>query len=183
MRDLTPKSKQVDISRGLPKTGLTTSYQAGDDGQYEAGWWQGRLDANNRTRFIIKTIGGGQIVLDRATGLMWARAGSAAGGNNGNPITWANGIIYAEALTFATFSDWRMPNVKELMSIMNYEQATKVDPVFINIPMLEEFLWTSTTYRDVSTRAYGIEIGGGEVNTYLKTEAVTGFLLCVRKGI
>ena len=56
-------------SRGLPKTGQTVKYADGDDGDYEAGWWKGKLVSNNKTRFIQKRIDGDDIVFDRATGL------------------------------------------------------------------------------------------------------------------
>jgi len=49
------------LSRGLPKTGQETSYFSGDDGEYEAGWWSGLLNANNRTRFIVESINGDEI--------------------------------------------------------------------------------------------------------------------------
>ena len=75
------------ISRGLPKTGQTTSYITTDDGDTEIGWWKGLTDAQNRTRFVSVTISGGDVVIDRATGLMWSADGNEAGCNNGNTIS------------------------------------------------------------------------------------------------
>ncbi|GAJ23406.1 unnamed protein product, partial [marine sediment metagenome] len=102
--------------------GQITSYRNGDDGEYEAGWWRGRLNADNKTRFIAKTIGGGSVVIDLATGLMWPADGVAAGCNNGVALSWEAAIDYALSLDFAGFTDWRIPNVKELASIIDFSR-------------------------------------------------------------
>ncbi|GAH35530.1 unnamed protein product, partial [marine sediment metagenome] len=70
---------QVILSQGLPKTGQETEYREGDDGTYEFGWWKNRLNANNKTRFIAKTIGVHAVVIDLATGLMWPADGDDFG--------------------------------------------------------------------------------------------------------
>lgn len=169
------------LSRGLLKTGQVIEYQAGDDGTYEAGWWKGRLNANNRTRFLTRTIGGDDIVLDRATGLMWAADGDEAGCNNGATITWANGITYANGLTFADFSDWRMPNIKELFSIVTFNIWTPAidEPPFANTP--DRKYWSSTTFIGDTTQVWLIDFTRGKVDYELKTEE--GHIRCVRKGL
>lgn len=128
------------LTYGLPKTGQIIEYQAGDDGTYEAGWWRGRLNADNRTRYIARTIDGDDVVFDLATGLMWAADGNAAGCNNGATIAWSNAIIYAEALSFAGFSDWRLPNVKELLSLIEYD----ADLVVAVAPLIQEPPFSNT---------------------------------------
>ena len=135
------------LTYGLPKTGQIIEYAAGDDGTYEAGWWIGRLNADNRTRYIAETIGGDDIVRDLATGLMWAADGNAAGCNNGATATWANAIIYAEALSFAGFSDWRLPNVKELLSLIEYD----ADLVVAVAPLIQEPPFSNTARGTYST--------------------------------
>lgn len=177
----TPEAGQNIITRGLPKTSQTVLYQAGDDGDYEAGWWKGRLNANNRTRFIAKTIGGDDIVLDRATGLMWAADGNAAGCNNGAVITWANAIIYAEALTFATFSDWRVPNIKELGSIVDYSRLNpSVNVVFFSNTQNFRYC-SSTTYIGLVTAIWYVMFSNGNMYPDPKTDEY--YLRCVRKGL
>ena len=177
---LTPDAGQNPLTRGLPKTGQVTQHAAGDDGTYEAGWWVGRLNANNRVRFILSTIGGDDIVIDRATGLMWARNGWAAGCNNGNLLDWAASIVYANGLTFATFSDWRIPNSLELVSICRYDLWNpSINPLFINTNSGP--YWTSTTRPDAITNAYGINFWGATLGTWDKETTLR--LRCVRKGV
>ena len=178
----TPKHHKNIITRQLPKTGQTVEYQAGDDGTYEAGWWKGRLNSNNKVRFVSKTIGGDVVVIDRATGLMWAADGNAAGCNLGGVSTWSFAVTYAEALTFAGFTDWRLPNVKELMSIVNYSKTlSSIDePPFSNTG--SNIFWTSTTYRQLTTSAWRIAFTFGSVAANAKSDPF-GSLRCVRGGV
>ncbi|MHC4472237.1 MAG: Lcl C-terminal domain-containing protein, partial [Planctomycetota bacterium] len=87
-------------------------------------------------------------VTDRATGLTWMKADS------GKPMTWRKALAYAEGLTFAGKDDWRLPNVRELQSIVDYGRApdaakaadrgAAIDPVF-TLTETESWFWTSTT--------------------------------------
>ena len=68
-------------------------------------------------------------VTDNATGLMWAQAD--AGG-----MDWQNALSYAEASELAGYSDWRLPNTKELQSLVDYTRSpgttasAAIDPLF-----------------------------------------------------
>ncbi|MBN2455743.1 MAG: DUF1566 domain-containing protein [Sedimentisphaerales bacterium] len=182
------------ISRGLPKTGQTTSYITTDDGDTEAGWWQKLSAAQNRSRFVLLTISGDDVVIDRATGLMWAADGSQAGGNNGNMIKWYDGagsalsdypaLNYAYNLTFAGYSDWRLPNILEMISIVNYQiDAPMKYSEFSNLgeePVDYDY-WTSTTRPALGgSNAYYVSFYNSTVNNAVKT--YIKFILCVRGG-
>ena len=56
-------------------------------------------------------------ITDLDTGLMWTQVPSSA-------MTWANALSYAEGLSLAGYSDWRLPNVKELQSLVDLSRAT-----------------------------------------------------------
>lgn len=59
-------------------------------------------------------------VTDRATGLMWQQTDSGTG------LLWSNALAYAQqknAENYLGYSDWRLPNAKELHSIVNYDVA------------------------------------------------------------
>jgi len=56
-------------------------------------------------------------ITDNATGLMWMQ------NDNGTPVTWENALTYAENMTFAGYSDWRLPDIKELQSIVDYTRS------------------------------------------------------------
>jgi len=157
------------LSRGLPKTGQTVSYQSGDDGNYEAGWWLGLLNANNRTRFIVKTISGDDVVIDLATGLMWARDGNKDG--CGYPLTfrWADAVDYFTDFSFAGFSDWRLPNILELLSIVNWGVYNpSCWDIFTNVHY-DLPTWTSTTRSYSTTYAKSLSFSEGSLINVLKT--------------
>jgi len=88
-------------------------------------------------------------VIDRSAGLMWMKSDS------GKTMNWQDALEYAEALTHAGHSDWRLPNVKELQSIVDYTRAPDarspaargpaIDPVF-DLTEEESWFWSSTTH-------------------------------------
>lgn len=169
------------LSRGLPKTAQVIESQAGDDGTYETGWWIKRLNANNRTRFVAKTIGGDVVVFDRATGLCWAGDGDKAGCNSGADITWTNAITYANGLDFAGFTDWRVPNVIEGVSVVNFAEFNPsiYEPPFSNTAIA--YYLTSTTYVNITTSVWTVSMSSGLIVANAKTN--TYKLRCVRKGL
>ena len=84
-------------------------------------------------------------ITDRATGLMWQQADSGKGFN------WEQALAYAASLDLAGHNDWRLPNAKELQSIVDYSRIPASAPIF-RISKLEDgeypFFWSSTTHLD-----------------------------------
>jgi len=56
-------------------------------------------------------------VTDNATGLMWQQADSGSG------LDWENALAYADGATLAGYDDWRLPNIKELQSTVDYTHS------------------------------------------------------------
>ena len=95
-------------------------------------------------------------ISDTATGLMWQQA------DDGVSRDWKEALAYAEGLTLGGHSDWRLPNAKELQSIVDYSRSPQttnspaIDPIFsvteINDPDGNvghyPFFWTGTTHLD-----------------------------------
>ena len=105
-------------------------------------------------------------VTDEATGLMWMKVDSgkltAGSGKNGK-LNWQDALYWAENLEYAGYSDWRLPNVKELQSIVDYTRSpattnsAAIDPVFETTSFIAESnqrdypcYWTGTTHASVS---------------------------------
>lgn len=86
------------------------------------------IPANTPTaRFIISTDG---TVTDTRTGLMWMRCslgqvwnGTTCTGSAAQYV-WADALAQADVSTYAGHGDWRLPNVKELVSIVERRCAT-----------------------------------------------------------
>ena len=135
------------LSRLLPKTGQITSYYFKDDGELQLGWWKGLLYADNKERFIQQTINGDVVVIDRATGLMWAADSLEGGCGDGVSRDWELTMGIMPYITFAGFSDWVVPNVLQLFSISNlgkYNPAID-EPPFINTFVTDTVLPLSYT--------------------------------------
>ena len=104
-------------------------------------------------------------ITDNATGLMWSQIDNTEG------IDWENALSYAENSEYAGFTDWRLPNVKELQSIVDYSYApgasdpaldrAAIDPLFTCTQIINEagdddypYYWTSTSALFESGGAY-----------------------------
>src|SRR5438045_178137 len=62
-------------------------------------------------------------VTHNLTGLMWKRCVEGATGaacTGGTQTSWSEALALAQASTTAGFIDWRVPNIKELQSIIEY---------------------------------------------------------------
>lgn len=135
-----PECPEV-VPNVLPKTGQETSYHDGDDGYYEAGWEGDRFTDN-----------GDGTITDNATSLMWPKDATDVGLNMIDRA-WADQIAHIEGLTFAGHSDWRMPNLVELQSIIDWTAAAPdLDSTFLNAQ--EKFPWVSTTTDNTANAFY-----------------------------
>lgn len=134
------------------------------------------------------TINGDGTVTNLKTRLMWKRCAegvTAADCSTGwIPMTWAEALQSAVAANnskFAGYADWRLPNKKELESIIDvcgvsYQATNKV--IF---PNGFADVWTSTTHPSNPTIAYSVNFPYGTTRVFnLKTEKLQ--VLLVRAG-
>ncbi len=170
---------QVIPTRLLPKTGNTVSTRTGDDGDLEKGWWKGLSFAGNKTRFIARTLDGDDVVIDNATGLMWAADDTEAGCNDGVELGWNDAIDYALALDFAGFTDWLIPNVLELISIVNYGVYNPASYSTFFTNTLSDFYQTSTNAAAGVDDVFHVYFISGLVG-FIPKMAMTRNIRCVR---
>lgn len=82
-------------------------------------------------------------VSDAASGLTWQQR------DDGRPRDWPAALAYCEALSLAGHADWRLPNVKELQSIVDYSRAQPaLDSRFLQLSDPRAWFWSSTTLGD-----------------------------------
>lgn len=154
----------------LPKTGQTTSYAAGDDGDLQLGvaWPNPRFTNPDGTIPVSAST-----VMDHLTGLMWTKDSYAPGPVScptGTRMNWQNALDYVACLntnSYLGYADWRLPNVLELRSLLNYGQPYPyiwlMSQGFVNVKT--DYYWSSTTWNAFTTSAWWVNMYNGDVNT------------------
>jgi len=118
------------------------------------------------------TDNGDGTVTDNNTNLMWVKEPGAIGGVWGAPgtpalMSWNVGLDECELLNYAGHSDWRMPNIKELMSIVDFSRMPScIDPAFTFVQLAG--YWSSTTYATMTAMAWQIKFSDGGMETNIK---------------
>ena len=119
-------------------------------------------------------------VTDGRTGLMWEQA--EPGRKN-----WTDAISYCEASSFAGYLDWRLPNFKELESLVDDTRAhSTINPTFFpnahgSIHTVDPSnYWTSTTYDESKGGAWTVDFYDG---SFLGVGKIGNpYVRCVRGG-
>jgi hypothetical protein len=108
------------------------------------------------------TDNGDGTITDAATGLMWMQDDSKTG------MIWKVALSYAENFEYAGHGDWRLPDAKELQSIVDYSRSPQssasaaIDPLFNCTPITNEagevdypYYWSSTTHASMTEGSEG----------------------------
>lgn len=172
----------------VPQTGQTStlpiSAPANSDGALQKG------KAWPTTRFVADASG--NCITDNLTGLMWVKDLNAV--NSGSTLTWNAALTAADSGTWCGYSDWRMPNINELRSLVNYAYASSADwlkygsgssgspacsgACFANVQ--QNAYWTSTIYAITTTQVLNINFTTGGISS--RSNMGTLLLFPVRGG-
>jgi hypothetical protein len=141
----------------------------GQDGFYATG-------CPSEGRFVDNEDG---TVTDSCTGLMWQKETADVNGDgmvsDGDRARWCDALAYAEGLTFADYDDWRLPNVMELHSIVDYGfriSGPSTNPIFEGFVDSSWKYWSSTLPRELRNencsgfnpgKALQVSFGGSEI--------------------
>ena len=115
--------------------------------------------AYGKNRFVDNNDG---TISDLATGLMWAKS------DNQKALIWQEALSWSQQMNekkYLNYNDWRVPDAKELQSIVDYERSPQktasaaIDPIF-NISTIKDeqgkknypFFWTGTTHVSATAR-------------------------------
>ena len=127
--------------------------------------WSTPTQAQERWRYSSD----GSEVSDLRTGLTWRRCSEGQSWTGGNCVASAIGLTHEQALALAkTQAGWRLPNIKELASIVDLRQSNPAidGVVFPSTPA--DFFWSSTPVTGPGGYARGIYFSAGEVYPYLR---------------
>lgn len=117
----------------VQKTGQTNTYVVDDDGNRIGVAWPNPRFTVQSTNTVGQPDDRTNCVLDNLTGLMWARNANIASNSPlgqtglGGTCTWAqafdiitNSAGPVNGTTYGGYTDWRLPNVRELYSLVTY---------------------------------------------------------------
>lgn len=95
-------------------------------------------------------------------------------------ITWEQALTLADTLTFAGYSDWRLPNIKEMQSINDESLINpSINQTFFSGINVNHY-WSSTSLPNQTTKAWYLDTQFGVTTYQFKTKKL--YTLCVRGG-
>ncbi|UUX91986.1 Lcl C-terminal domain-containing protein [Methanoplanus endosymbiosus] len=117
-------------------------------------------------------------ITDSATGLTWSQSDSGTGMNWEEALAW---VQTKNAENYLGYSDWRLPDIKELQSIVDYSRSpdttdsAAIDPVFECTEITNEagetdypYFWSSTTHETSNGKGgYASYVSFGRAMGYL----------------
>jgi len=114
-----------------------------------------------------------EMVTDHLTGLVWQDDEDVDGYYNTDMYEWNEAIVYCHTIRLGGYDDWRLPNIKELASIIDHSQKNPaLNPIFEH--HYGNYYWSSTTsYYDANIThisAWYLYGGSGAIYQGLKTD-------------
>jgi len=163
----TVKELSFIVNSGMCYTGINTayfpntmpaSYWSSTISAYDTGlaWCvffsDGYVSYNNKWYSgYVRAVRGGQqqpsafvdngdgTVTDKSTGLMWQQKTAGS-------MTWKEAISYCEGLSLGGHDDWRLPNINELQSLLDYTRfCPAIDTSAFPDTLISSTYWSSTT--------------------------------------
>ena len=101
------------------------------------------------------TDNGDGTVTDTITGLAWQQTSSSN-------KTWEQALAYCEGLNLGGHTDWRMPNIKELRSLVDYSLYKPAINTMYFPDTVSPFYWASTTFPTNTSSAWGLHFDDGD---------------------
>ena len=170
----------------VPQTGQTETLLTADDGEFQAGVpWPTQRFTDNQDGTIT----------DRLTGLMWLKDADCASTIISNAATshWHEIFNFIDALNNdylndtctgykKNYTDWRIPNINELSSLMRAGLTDKTIAQWLNIPdnnsigftqpvIVSNPIWSSTTSSIDTNNAWIANLSTGGISQLDKTDS------------
>ncbi len=169
----------VDIGRSDPAINLKWFPKTVSGGYWTATGWRVAFSIGDTkrhpgsfTRYYVRAVRAGTVpvsnfvdnndgtVTDTSTGLMWQRETATY------EMTWSEALAYAENLSLAGHTDWRLPNRNEIQTIVDdSEFGPAVFPPFRPDTWLK--YWTSSTNIKFPNGVWLLNSQTGEVQSFL----------------
>ena len=135
---------------------------------------------NKSSNSCVRAVRGGQhlhlshlfinndgTVTDANTGLMWQQ------NTPSDTMTWAQSLSYTEGLDLAGHTDWRLPSIKEIDSIVDFTRTTpSIDPLYFPDTQSTHY-WSSTVYLQYVNNTSGLSFNNGNDSSLNWTDLVS----------
>lgn len=142
---------------------------------------------------VLSTLSAGVIsqngiAKDSATGLMWQdepytqveEIARDKVTNNGKAGNWNYAKAYCENLTLGGFSDWRLPNIYELTTLLDNTKSSKPFVIDGIVNIDSYYYWASTASASYSSAAWNVGFYNGSGDYYDKMSSI--YVRCARAG-
>ena len=168
------------------KTGQTESESCatGDDGNLQKGvsWPDPRWTCYNDSKTVVDCGSESRsTAVDNLTGLQWM---IYATWYFVGPKTWPDALTYCNDLDYGGYTDWRMPNINEWRSLIDWSECSP--PLPADHPFMGSFFpgsyWSSSTPVEHTNYAWGINMNTGQIGYIEKGLASTSYFYAVRGG-
>jgi hypothetical protein len=156
----------------------------GQDAQYG---WDTEHEPTERFTRDTATSPDNPLTTDNVTGLMWqgcmaGLSGVSCTSGTAGAHDWYKALAYCDALSWAGYDDWRLPDEHELQSILSYRtDAPSIDLEAFPATM-NEFFWSSSTNGAVNSMAWEVSFNLGEITPIIKSLSDFQYVRCVRGG-
>lgn len=128
-------------------------------------------------RFVLNADG---TVFDTVTGLMWQACSYGEQFHVGlvqctgvaASVTWQQALANAKSNRFANYDDWRVPNIKELASIVEHQCVEPALNTVIFLSSVNQNYWTSTTSPSNPDHAWVYQFADGKNNITEKSASL-----------
>ena len=135
-----------------------------------------RGDIQPEAEFHSSTMGNGdEIVADSTNHLLWQASVTAANSEK----TWKQALAYCENLTYAGFSDWRVPNKNELFTLLNNGETTPASYFPNAYSVLNETFWSSSSTLS-GNQVFVVDFNNADISFSTKSNSDKHNILCVR---
>jgi len=127
-------------------------------------------------------------VTDISSGLMWQKGSARDGGGNYKTCNWEEALKHSEDMVLGGYSDWRLPSIRELSSIIDYSRMNPAidttyfpDTAASHLPS-EMVYWSSTTIDNLEDLAWVTSFYYGLICFAPNGKKGTGYVRAVRGG-
>jgi hypothetical protein len=119
-------------------------------------------------------INGDRTITDIASGMMWELK------TENTWHTWKNAMDYCENASTAMYTDWRLPEQKEIRTIVNFTRYLPAMNIDFFHDTMSAFYWSSASHAYGTRYAWGVDFNHG--NVYNDAKDSSYYVRAVRGG-